>query len=321
MDGYSYDGDHEACVDPSEWKDPITVAFVYGAAPAVVDYHGRAYGDAWGDDDDEQRFYDHGRCGFEDVDLSNHEEFPPRGRYHMRAHTATNGSGGWDEDPQWGVFSVATPHRDEPTLDCVGESGHIVPEEYYGVSGFVAGRQDVLERWVTNGDHYIAAWDYWYNTAAILQCDEENEPASAGWVAYVAMGDTDGDGCSDEQELGPDPALGGQRDPLNYYDFYDITDITGVVGAKDRAVTGFDLSLMLVWGNAFSGGGPNANGKDYDVDGNTPLGPPQPNGIADGLELDYAGVAGPATGPDGGISGFDLGALLAQGGDSCADID
>ena len=35
-------------------------------------------------------------------------------------------------------------------------------------------------------------------------------------------GDTDGDGCSDERENGPNETLGGQRDWLNPWDFYDV---------------------------------------------------------------------------------------------------
>lgn len=51
-------------------------------------------------------------------------------------------------------------------------------------------------------------------------------------------GDTDGDGCSDADEQGATPALGGDRDWLNPWDFYDVTgdkyidlfnDIIGVI--------------------------------------------------------------------------------------------
>ena len=34
--------------------------------------------------------------------------------------------------------------------------------------------------------------------------------------------DTDGDGCPDAYELGPDPTRGGHRDPNNFWDFYDV---------------------------------------------------------------------------------------------------
>jgi subtilisin family serine protease len=52
--------------------------------------------------------------------------------------------------------------------------------------------------------------------------------------------DTDGDGCTDAEELGSDASLGGRRDPLNPWDFYDANgdgivnvfdDILAVVGA------------------------------------------------------------------------------------------
>ena len=39
-------------------------------------------------------------------------------------------------------------------------------------------------------------------------------------ILYVA--DTDGDGCSDQRENGPDETLGGQRDYKNPWDFYDV---------------------------------------------------------------------------------------------------
>ena len=51
-------------------------------------------------------------------------------------------------------------------------------------------------------------------------------------------GDTDGDGCSDEQEFGPDETLGGRRNYLNPWDYFDTNgdqfidlpnDILGVI--------------------------------------------------------------------------------------------
>jgi hypothetical protein len=40
-------------------------------------------------------------------------------------------------------------------------------------------------------------------------------------------GDTDGDGCSDEEENGSDETLGGLRDYLNPWDFYDVVGFAG----------------------------------------------------------------------------------------------
>jgi hypothetical protein len=77
--------------------------------------------------------------------------------------------------------------------------------------------------------------------------------------------DSDGDRCTDAAELSDDPLLGGQRDPLNYWDFFDANasgridaaDINlvrrglgtvpgefGYASARDRSITGpglFDL--------------------------------------------------------------------------------
>jgi hypothetical protein len=84
----------------------------------------------------------------------------------------------------------------------------------------------------------------------------------------------------------------------------------GVLGAKDKGISGFDLGLLLDWLGAASGGLP-VHGHSYDADANS-------NTIADGLELDFASLAGGGTGPDGGISGFDLGQMLGELGASCS---
>ena len=53
--------------------------------------------------------------------------------------------------------------------------------------------------------------------------------AHAEWHNPACDVDTDGDGCSDAAELGPDPRLGGRRDATNRWDFYDVN--------RDRVVT------------------------------------------------------------------------------------
>ena len=74
--------------------------------------------------------------------------------------------------------------------------------------------------------------------------------------------DTDGDGCSDERENGPDETLGGQRDPLNPWDFYDVAgsplppqngapdgiidlpnDILGVIQHHPAGTLGYDAQF------------------------------------------------------------------------------
>jgi len=51
-----------------------------------------------------------------------------------------------------------------------------------------------------------------------------------------AFGDTDGDGCSDQREIGTNQLLGGRRNYLNRYDFYDVS---GPGGKPDGVI---DLS-------------------------------------------------------------------------------
>lgn len=45
--------------------------------------------------------------------------------------------------------------------------------------------------------------------------------------------DTDGDGCLNERELGPNPRFGGQRDPNVFWDFFDTPPRDRVVSAGD----------------------------------------------------------------------------------------
>jgi hypothetical protein len=47
--------------------------------------------------------------------------------------------------------------------------------------------------------------------------------------------DTDGDGCSDAEEMGSDPALGGQRGRFNEWDFFDTPVLDGAVTIGDLA--------------------------------------------------------------------------------------
>lgn len=58
--------------------------------------------------------------------------------------------------------------------------------------------------------------------------------------------DTDGDGCTNLEEYGADPRLGGQRNPLNPWDFFDVNG--------DRVITLFDDVLPVINGYGPSSG-------------------------------------------------------------------
>ncbi|MGB6895332.1 MAG: flexitail domain-containing putative surface protein [Dehalococcoidia bacterium] len=130
------------------------------------------------------------------------------------------------------------------------------------------------------------------------------------------LADTDGDSCSDGEELGPNPDLGGTRDPLNPYDFYDVPVPTlhmgGTMGDRDRAVSVLNDALaVLEYLGTYENGPPNEIGRDYDfdIDGDT---------VKDGLAYDRS--AGPvwSDAPDGAINILgDALLVLAQTGDNC----
>jgi hypothetical protein len=62
-----------------------------------------------------------------------------------------------------------------------------------------------------------------------LDNDSDNDLVPDG-VEYIELGtsavnpDTDRDGCAEGEELGDDEVLGGQRDPLNRWDFFNVVD-------------------------------------------------------------------------------------------------
>jgi hypothetical protein len=49
--------------------------------------------------------------------------------------------------------------------------------------------------------------------------------------------DTDLDGCSDAEEMGDNPLLGGRRDPAFYWDFFDVT--------HDQRIDASDVLFVL----------------------------------------------------------------------------
>lgn len=119
-------------------------------------------------------------------------------------------------------------------------------------------------------------------------------------------GDTDGDGCLDLAENGPDPALGGHRNYMWFWDFFDVPAGAGL--ARDGDVTGQDIFAVL--------GRFNAEGTPGD-----PLSPPPPP-PAYHAAYDRGPLVGPEPwdlgAPDGAITGSEIFAVIAQFGHSCS---
>jgi hypothetical protein len=118
--------------------------------------------------------------------------------------------------------------------------------------------------------------------------------------------DDDNDGCTDAQELGPTPGLGGMRNPHNFWDFYDVP--AGASLSRDGAVASADLFALI--GRFNSSGDP----------GEDPLSPPPPSGYH--AAFDRGGVDGSQpwdlTAANGSISGTDIFLVLAQLNHACS---
>ena len=120
--------------------------------------------------------------------------------------------------------------------------------------------------------------------------------------------DSDDDGCTDEQELGPIAAQGGMRDPFYYWDFMDMW----VNKQKDRRVTIADVAAVA--NRLYTTG---------DLAGD-PLDPPQ-DLISYHVSADRSAPIGPNVWnvgpPDGVINIMEIGLTVAQFGHDCANSD
>jgi hypothetical protein len=108
----------------------------------------------------------------------------------------------------------------------------------------------------------------------------------------LQFADQDGDGCPDQDELGPNKGRGGQRNPLYPYDFFDTPP-------KDAAITMADVAAVVARFGGIAGPPPTL-GYDPAFD-RTRIGP-RPWDL------------GP---PDGVISIADVVSLVIQFGDTC----
>jgi len=139
------------------------------------------------------------------------------------------------------------------------------------------------------------------------------------------VNDTDRDGCADGEELGPNPVLGGTRDPLNPYDFFDVPVPTafngGTLENRDKAVSILNdvLGVLEYAGTSDGGdcnGGPDrisGTGDDrcYNQDKNS-------DGEDDGILYDRSVSGGWSGPPNGAITLIeDVLLALAQANTNC----
>lgn len=144
--GYSYESS-STCLDGKR-KDPITIIFV-GSGEDVITHaaHHGSPGDVL-NSAGPQNFRDNGNCNPNDYDLAENDGEGPFGfgceeRWHLRGERA-------DVDHFiFGEWQAATPHRDR----CAGCGHYVQAAPQYGVSGFDAGREEIVNRWVIDGGH------------------------------------------------------------------------------------------------------------------------------------------------------------------------
>jgi acetyl esterase/lipase len=147
--------------------------------------------------------------------------------------------------------------------------------------------------------------DYWDETAVW---------GASFLYRYVISGgpeaDEDGDGCTNEAELGSNPASGGLRNPKAFWDFFDVP--TPVAYVRDSVISVSDIAAVISrFGSSRPGGAP---------DKTTALPealspPPLPPAYHAGYDRTPAGMfSGP---PDGAIGVQDISRIVAQFGHTC----
>jgi hypothetical protein len=128
---------------------------------------------------------------------------------------------------------------------------------------------------------------------------------TASWIGH----DFDKDGCIDAYELGPNHALGGQRDPTNFYDFFDTYDNSNT---RDKKVDSSDATRVVA-----------RNGTGGSAGANPLTPPPTPPPAVYHPIYDRQDDPGSSEPWDfiigsGTINGTDATAIANQLGDTCA---
>jgi hypothetical protein len=127
-----------------------------------------------------------------------------------------------------------------------------------------------------------------------------------GAFEYLPEPDMDGDGCSNERELGLLAAQGGQRDLLSFWDFFDVP--TPPAFARDRSVSVADIAAVVA---RFGAAG--------DETGDPLSPPPLPPAYHTAYDRTLAGPdpwdSGP---PNGSITIEDIMRAVGQFGHTCA---
>jgi hypothetical protein len=126
----------------------------------------------------------------------------------------------------------------------------------------------------------------------------------------------DNNGCDNVTEMSPNHVVGGQRDPLDPWDFADMwVPSLPAAGSRNGAITIADAIAALPWIGTSTGGPPNVSGRQYSTDTNA-------NGVPDGAEYDrspsmIAGMPWRSGPPNGAVSIADALVVVNSIGDHC----
>lgn len=143
----------------------------------------------------------------------------------------------------WPDLNPAIAFRNEPGSGLVahaGMTGLVPPLAASSYEGAVVSVQFTCSASASNSSISILAYDGVVAAtqgALLVEGDSPDYTYTTPKVDAITLhcvskqahpGDTDGDGCSDVTENGSNPALGGDRDWLNPWDFYDVAGPGGV---------------------------------------------------------------------------------------------
>ena len=136
------------------------------------------------------------------------------------------------------------------------------------------------------------------------------------WLLSAAAAvDTDGDGCRDELENGPNETIGGRRDPLYFWDFID--QYTGLPLARDRGIVANDISALVARFGSVPAS-PLSKAEALAEALTVPLDRSNYHASADRGGADPLGNPWDLFPPDGTIVSNDISAVVAQFGHTCA---
>ena len=181
---YSYRG---SCGNGDE-IDPITTVLRYRGSSAASTLD--ALGLTW--TSDTQEFRDVGRCVSGDFGQADDAATKwcllfrcANERWHARGHINST------PDPNTGTWASLTPHWDASDGSNLDSCVHWVPAVFNGPggftgSGFVAGKDYLYTRLVTENNYHFEGAQYWDNIQQMLQCNGAHDmTGSNGWVNII----------------------------------------------------------------------------------------------------------------------------------------